>query len=271
MKRATAGSWAVRILPSITILLLLDGTSFAQESSESDLAKKTQNPIANLISLPFQNNTSYNSGPRERTQNVMNIQPVIPLNINDEWNLITRTIFPIVSEPSSVPGQNRQTGIGDTTFTAFLSPKEPAFGSLIWGAGPIFNIPTASDDRLGADLWGMGLSAVALTIQGSIVAGAIISNTWSLEGEDFSRFLLQYFVNYNLADGWYIVSSPIMTANWEDDHDAWTIPVGGGFGKVEKFGKLPVNFSVQAFYNAEKTKDGADWSTRFQVQLLFPR
>jgi hypothetical protein len=245
--------------------------SFAQESSESDLAKKTQNPVSNLISLPFQNNTSYDYGPRERTQNVMNIQPVIPLSINDEWNLITRTIFPIVSEPSTVPGQDRQNGTGDTTFTAFLSPKEPAFGSLIWGAGPIFNIPTASDDRLGADLWGMGISAVGLTIQGPIVAGAIVSNTWNLEGEDFSRFLLQYFVNYNLANGWYIVSSPIMTADWEADDDAWTIPVGGGFGKVHRFGNLPVNLSVQAFYNAEKTKFGGDWSSRLQVQFLFPR
>ena len=94
----------------------------------------------------------------------------------------------------------------------------------------------------------MGLSAVALTIQGPIVAGAIISNTWSLEGEDFSRFLLQYFVNYNLGDGWYLVSSPIMTADWEADHDAWTVPVGGGVGKVESFGGMPINFSVQAFY-----------------------
>jgi len=274
MKNATPNVWAVLIMTSVTVLIALSATSSAAEEaehSETALAKKTQNPIANLISLPFQNNTSFNSGPRERTQNVMNIQPVIPLDINDEWNLITRTIFPIVSEPSSVPGQDRQTGIGDTTFTGFLSPKEPAFGSLIWGAGPIFNIPTASDDRLGADLWGMGISAVGLTIQGPIVAGAIVSNTWSLEGEDFSRFLLQYFVNYNLSDGWYIVSSPIMTADWEADHDAWTIPVGGGFGKIHRFGKLPVNLSVQAFYNAEKTKFGGDWSTRLQVQLLFPR
>lgn len=246
MKHATPSAWAVRILISITVLFALSVTSSATtEESDTDLAKKTQNPVANLISLPFQNNTSYNSGPRERTQNVTNIQPVIPLSINDEWNLITRTIFPIVSEPSSVPGQNRQTGIGDTTFTPFLSPKEPTFGSLIWGAGPIVNIPTASDERLGADLWGMGISAVGLTIQGPIVAGAVISNTWNLEGEDFSRFLLQYFVNYNLGDGWYIVSSPIMTADWEADDNAWTIPVGGGFGKVETFGKLPVNFSVR--------------------------
>jgi len=107
MKHATSSLWAVRILASITILLTLNATSSAEEDSETALAKKTQNPIANLISLHFQNNTSYNAGPRERTQNVMNIQPVIPLDINENWNLITRTIFPIVSEPSTVPGENR--------------------------------------------------------------------------------------------------------------------------------------------------------------------
>lgn len=247
-----------------------DGES-AGGDSESDLARKTQNPVANLISVPFQNNTSYNFGPRERTQNVLNIQPVIPIELSDDWILITRTILPIISQPSSMRGEDRQNGTGDTTFTPFLSPKKPAFGSLIWGAGPILNIPTASDDSLGADAWGAGISAVGLTMQGPVVAGAVISNTWSLEGEDFSRFLFQYFVNYNLPQGWYLSSSPIMTADWEADDDAWTVPVGGGFGKVHRFGKLPVNISFQAFYNAEKPKFGADWSTRLQVQLLFPR
>ena len=99
----------------------------------------------------------------------------------------------------------------------------------------------------------------------------LISNTWSLEGEDFSRFLLQPIFNYNLAGGWYLTSVPIMTADWEADDDAWTVPVGGGFGKLHRFGKLPVNLQFQAFYNAEKPKDGPDWSTRFQIQFLFPR
>jgi hypothetical protein len=264
-------SWTIRPLLGIALVMTINATTAGAEDSETALAQKTQNPVADLISVPFQNNTTYNSGRRERTQNVMNIQPVIPVDLNEKFNLITRTIFPIVSEPSSIPGQDRQNGIGDTTFTAFLSPKEPAFGSLIWGAGPIINIPTASDDRLGADLWGLGLSAVGLTIQGPIVAGVLISNTWNLEGDDFSRFLLQYFINYNLGQGWYLVTSPVLTADWEADHDAWTVPVGGGFGKIHRFGKQPVNLSFQAFYNAEKTEFGGDWSTRFQVQLLFPR
>lgn len=248
-----------------------DGIVEPSEDSTAELARAVQNPIANLISVPFQNNTSYNLGPRDRTQNVMNIQPVIPVDLNDEWIVITRTIFPIVSQPSFAPGQGRQNGVGDILFTGFLSPKKPAFGSLIWGVGPVVNIPTASDDRLGADLWGAGLSAVALTVQGPVVAGVLVSNTWNLEGEDFSRFLVQYFANYNLADGWYLTSSPIITADWEANDDAWIVPVGGGFGKVHRFGKLPVNLSFQAFYNAEKPKFGADWSTRFQIQLLFPK
>jgi len=262
---------AIRLLSSLPFLLAIGAANASAEASETELAKQTQNPVANLISVPFQNNTSYNVGPRDRTQNVMNIQPVIPLDLNDDWMLITRTIFPIVSQPSFAPGQDRKDGIGDILFTGFLSPKKPAFGSLIWGMGPVVNIPTASDDRLGADLWGAGLSGLALTVQGPVVAGALVSNVWNLEGKSFSRFLIQYFINYNLAGGWYLSSSPIITADWKADDNAWTVPVGGGFGKVHLFGKLPVNLSFQAFYNAEKPKFGADWSTRFQIQFLFPR
>jgi hypothetical protein len=261
--------WAVAL--SLLALTATAADEGAPPDSDSDLAKKTQNPIANLISVPFQNNTSYNFGPRDRTQNVLNIQPVIPIDVNEDWNVITRSIIPIVSTPSGTRGQNRQNGIGDITFTAFLSPKKALGDWLIFGAGPILNIPTASDDRLGSDLWGAGLSAVGLTMQGPMVAGAIVSNVWSLEGEDFSAFLFQYFVNYNFPGGWYLSSSPIMTADWEAKNDDWLIPVGGGFGKVHRFGKLPVNISFQAFYNVEQNAAGADWSTRFQVQFLFPK
>jgi len=271
MRQGTLTIRAIRLLCSLPFLLAIGATNASADSSESELAKQTQNPVANLISVPFQNNTSYNSGPRDRTQNVMNIQPVIPLELSDDWMLITRTIFPIVSQPSTMPGQSRRDGIGDTLFTGFLSPKKPAFGSLIWGLGPVVNLPTASDDRLGADLWGAGLSGLVLTMQGPFVVGALVSNVWNLEGKDFSRFLLQYFINYNLPGGWYLSSSPIITADWEASDNDWTVPVGGGFGKVHRFGKLPVNLSFQAFYNAEKPKYGADWSTRFQIQFLFPK
>ncbi len=256
----------------VSLAIAIPMSSAAEELTEDELAKKTQNPIADLISLPFQNNTSYKSGPRERTQNTLNIQPVVPIGLGENFTLITRTIIPIVSQPSTARGESRQDGIGDTSLSLFLSPKKPLFGALIFGAGPVFNIPTASDDALGADKWGMGLTAVGLTMQGPVVAGLLISNTWSLEGEDFSRFLLQPIFNYNLSGGWYLTSVPIMTADWEAEDNAWLVPVGGGFGKVHRIeGFPPMNIQVQAFYNAEKPKNGADWSTRFQLQLLFPK
>lgn len=132
-------------------------------------------------------------------------------------------------------------------------------------------MPTASNDRLGADQWAAGLTAVALVSQGPIVAGALVNNVFSLEGRSSSAFLLQPFLSYNFSHGWYVSSSPIITADWARSDDAWLVPVGGGFGKVHRFGPLPVNLSVQAFYNAEKPRAAGDWSTRFQVQFLFPR
>jgi len=261
----------VALLPNSTLAYEGDGIIEAGEDENAELARAVQNPVASLISIPFQNNTSYNFGPRERTQNVHNIQPVIPFSIGEDWNLITRTILPIVSQPSFARGQDRKTGIGDTTISLFASPVKPAAGRLIWGAGPVALIPTASDDRLGPNKWGAGVTAVGLAMFGPVVAGSVISNVWSLEGEDFSVFTWQYFVNYNFPGGWYLSSSPIITANWDGPHNAWTVPVGGGFGKIHRFGNLPVNLSFQAFYNVEKPEFGADWSTRFQVQLLFPK
>jgi hypothetical protein len=244
----------------------------AADQSATDLAKLSQNPVADLVSVPFQNNTAYELGPRDRTQNVLNIQPVIPLSLGEDWLLITRTILPIVSQPSFARGQRRQNGTGDISFTGFVSPRAPAFGRLIWGAGPVVNVPTASDERLGFDAWGAGMSAVGLVSQGPVVAGVLVNNVWSLEGESFSNFLLQYFLNYNLPKGWYLSSAPIMTANWKADDDAWTVPVGGGFGKVHRFGGLPpVNVGFQAYYNVEKPKFGADWSTRAQITILLPK
>jgi hypothetical protein len=249
------------------------------EDEAGELARAVQNPVADLISLPFQNNTNFEFGPKEKTLNRLNIQPVIPFSIGDEWQVITRTILPIVSQPQLRPGQDRETGLGDTTFTAFLSPKAGAFdGKLIWGAGPAVLLPTASDDRLGADKWGLGPSIVALTIQGPWVVGSLFSQVWSTGGsgdEDVSLFTWQYFVNYNLPGGVYLTSSPIITANWEADRsgDKWTVPFGGGIGRIFRFGPSlpPVNASIQGFYNAARPDFVGRWDLRVQIQLLFPR
>lgn len=236
----------------------------------ADLARAVQNPIASLISVPFQNNTNFDYGPREKTQNVLNIQPVIPFSLSEEWNLITRTIVPIISQPGFVPGQDRENGLGNILFTAFASPKNS--GTWIWGAGPAIQLPTSTDDQLGADEWAAGPSFVILTMPGPWVIGSLFSNVWDLTGDDdINFFTWQYFVNYNFGGGWYLTSSPVITANWEAD-DEWTIPVGGGFGRVFRIGQQPVNAQVQAFYNVEKPDDlGPKWSLRFQLQFMFPK
>jgi len=241
---------------------------------EADLAKQTQNPVSDLISVPFQNNTNFGIGPGDDTQNVLNIQPVWPFKLNERWNLITRTIVPVISQPSVLTGNDSEFGVGDINFSAFFSPAKP--GKWIWGIGPSLLFPTATDNALGTEQWGAGPTAVLLTMNGPWVYGGLINQIWSYAGDndraDVSQLLLQPFVNYNMPDGWYLVSAPVITANWEASSDStWTVPMGGGIGKIFKIGKQPVNASLQGYYNIEKPRMGADWTLRAQLQLLFPK
>ena len=258
-----------------TVSAVLLATAGMQSAlAMDDLAKAAQNPIANLISLPLQNNTNFNAGPEERTQNILNVQPVWPITLNEDWNLITRTIVPVTSQP--LANGERENGLGDTTFTGFFSPKNA--GNFTWGVGPVVLIPTSTDDALGAGEWGLGVSVVGLTMPGNWVIGSLFSNVWTGEEDDGSRavnlFTWQYFINYNIPDsgGWYLTSAPIINANWEaDNDDRWTVPFGGGVGKLFKIGKQPVNGQVSAYYNAEKPEFAADWQLRLQLQFLFPK
>ena len=246
----------------------------AEEKSKEALAKAAQNPVADLISLPLQNNTNFGVGPGDDVQNVLNIQPVMPVELSENWNLITRTIAPVIYQPELVPGYGSEFGLGDINTTLFLSPAKP--GKILWGLGPVLSFPTATDKVLGTDKWSAGPSAVALTIRGPWVVGALASNLWSYAGDDdrenVNQFLFQYFINYNLPKGWYISSAPIITANWKaDSGDKWTVPFGGGVGKIFRIGKQPMNAQVQAFYNVEKPDNGPDWTLRLQLQFLFPK
>lgn len=244
--------------------------------SAEELAKMAQNPVGNLVSVPFQNNTNFNVGPTDRSQNILNIQPVIPITLNADWNLITRTILPVIWQPEFGPTQGTTFGIGDTLLSAFLSPSTPSPSGLIWGAGPIVQMPTDSNG-LGNKNWGLGPTAVALHLQKGDpwVYGALVNNIWSLSSDNrggaYNNFLLQPFLNYNFP-GFYLTSSPIITANWKaDSGDQWTVPLGGGIGKIFHIGKLPVNTQIGAYYNVVSPDNGADWSTRLQVQFMFPK
>ena len=275
-----AGRGTRAVLAGLIAVLVLAGMLHARGAGaaedDTELAKKTQNPVADLISVPFQSNFNFNTGSKDATVYVLNVQPVIPIHLTHDWNLITRTIIPIINQPSLFPGPNSISGsawgLGDINPSLFFSPAKP--GAVIWGVGPTFTIPTATDSKLGSGKFSLGPTAVALTIQGPWVLGALINNQWSVAGwgdKDVNQMLLQPFVNFNLPHGWYLTSSPIMTANWEaESGDKWTVPVGGGVGKLFKLGKLPINTSLQAYYNAERPKNASDWQLRFQVQFLLP-
>ncbi len=250
----------------------------AAEPSAGELARAAQNPVADLISVPFQNNTNFDTGYYENTQNVLNIQPVIPFGLTEDANVITRTIVPVISQDKLFPGQSSEDGIGDIQFTAFYSPKKPTAQGIIWGAGPVILMDTATDEILGTGKWSAGPSIVVLKMTKEWVFGVLAQNVWSFAGdsdrEDVNSFLMQPFINYNFphAPGRYLSFSPIITANWKaSEEDTWTVPLGGQIGQIIRFGKLPVNLSAGAYYNVEKPKYGADWTMRLQVTLMFPK
>lgn len=245
-----------------------------------DLAKAAQNPVADLVSLPFQNNTNFGLGPEDRTQNVLNIQPVIPFRIGENWNLVTRTILPVIRQPELTAEEDATWGLGDASISLFFSPSKP--GKVIWGVGPILLVPTATAD-LGAEEWGTGIAAVILTMPGNWVFGALVNRVWSFADAEGGRavfpsqpevdqVLFQYFITYNLPNGWYLTSSPTITGDYNrDSDDRWIVPFGGGFGRVFTAGKQPMNVSVQAFSNVEKPDLGPEWTLRFQFQFMFPK
>lgn len=255
----------------LALAWILAGTLVhAQESKDAgDLAKATQNPLSAMYSLPFQNNTTYAYGPYDRTQNILNIQPVLPFSLGEKVNLINRIILPVITQPSSAEDKS-SSGLGDLSWSAWLSPAKA--GKIIWGFGPALQLPTSSSRTYGSGEFGIGPSLVALTMIEKWVAGVVANNVWTFGDVSENKFLFQYFVNYNLPKAWYIVSAPILTANWKADSDQrWVIPFGAGAGKVFKIGKLPVNLNAQMYYNAVKPDIAGNWQSRIQLQFLFPK
>jgi hypothetical protein len=241
-------------------------------AEDENLARQSQNPIADLVSVPFQSNTNFNAGPFNRTQEVLNIQPVVPMHLSDDWNLISRTIIPLTSQPSPLFDSSTN-GVGDITEELFFSPVHS--GALIWGVGPVFTAPSASDPILGTGKLLFGPTVVLLTTPGHWVIGVLANNQWSVGGNPLlpavNTFLAQPFLNYNMPHGWYLTTSPIITSNWlAAPGQQWTVPIGGGFGRVFKIVDQPVNAGIQAFYNVAHPSGTADWQLRAQLSLLFP-
>ena len=250
--------------------------AWAEEKGKHDtaaLAKASQNPVSSLISVPFENNVNFGIGPEDDISNVLNIKPVYPVTINDNWNWIHRAIIPGIYRENSLPGGDDVYGVGDITYQGFLTPAKA--GKFIWGVGPVLTMPTGAND-LTSDKWSGGPGAVGLMMPGNWVLGGLLFNIWSLgglgEAAEVYLFNFQYFLTYNMPGGWYLTTGPTITANWEaDGGDVWTVPVGGGVGKIFRIGKQPVNLKVAGYYNVHKPHDAANWFLQTQLTFMFPR
>ena len=241
-------------------------------ASDEELAKKSQNPVADMISLPIKSKFNFGRGKEDASSFELELQPVVPVHLGD-WNLINRFIIPVAYQEPAYEGLNYEFGLKNITYQAFLSPKEP--GSIIWGLGPAIIMPTNTANSLDNDKWAAGPAVVALAIRGKWVSGLLAQHFWDFAGDDDAADVdlssLQYFINYNTPD-YYINTSPTVTYNWEADSDeAWTIPVGGGIGKVMRFGETPVDMRMSAYWNVEAPESAPDWFAEFQIKLLFPK
>ena len=247
----------------------------AATSSAAELAKKLSNPVAALISVPFQFNYDNNIGPVEGGDRwTINVQPVIPFSINDKWNLISRTILPIVSQDEIYPGAGSQSGIGDTVQSLFFSPKEPTSKGWIWAVGPVFLLPTGSNDLLTADKWGVGPTALALKQENGYTYGILFNHIWSVAGDDaradISNTFLQPFFSYTTPKRTTYSINTESTYDWEAEQ--WTVPVNFSVSQLVIIGKAPVSFSAGLKYFAQSPDSAPHgWGYRFSVTLLFPK
>jgi len=274
MKSAITASLAKRTASAILIGLLLAQPALAQESAEA-LAKKLSNPVAALISVPLQLNYTQNIGPvDDGSQWVLNVQPVIPISISEKWNLISRTILPVVSQDDIYPGAGNQFGLGDTVQSLFFSPKEPTSSGLIWGVGPVFLLPTGTDDLLSGEKWGAGPTAVLLKQKGPWTVGFLGNHIWSFAGNDdrgdISSTFLQPFVSYTTPKAITYAFNTESTYDWETEQ--WSVPLNFTVAKMTRVGKQLVSFTGGVGYYAASTDTGADgWKFRAVVTLLYPK
>ena len=242
-----------------------------EAAEQADLVKKTLNPVADLISVPIQNNWDFGLGPDDAMRFTANIQPVIPIHLNKDWNLITRTILPVIYQESRFAGDGTHSGLGDTTQSFFLSPKEPVDGWIL-GAGPALLYPTATDSALGSGKWGAGPTAVALRQEHGLTYGILANHIWSFTGwgdQSVNATFLQPFFSYTTKTYTSFIVNTESTYDWQQSQ--WSVPLNFMLTQLLKVGKQPLSLQLGYRYYAEGPKGGPDWGLRFTVTLLFPK
>jgi len=262
------------------LLLATSPTLRAQQApaqSDEELAKELANPVSSLVSLPLQFNWDSGVGPDEGLRSIINFQPVLPMRVNDDWNLIGRFILPLVGQPALVADGQATFGIGDILLSGFLSPARP--GAVFWGIGPALTLPTTTDPFLGSGKWSVGPTVVVLQQSGPWTYGALFNHLWSYASvsqsaklrPDVNQTFLQPFLKYTTRTGISLGVISESTANWEADAEQWTVPVTFTVGKVTRLGPFPFQMVVGAGYYAASPEGGPSWKLRTQFAVLLPR
>ena len=247
----------------------------AHADSEGQLAQELTNPVADLMTIPIQVNFDDDIGVNDQGSKITaNIQPVIPVDVNEDWNLITRTIVPVVHQDDIFPGEGSQSGLGDINLSLFLSPKKPTAGGVIWGAGPVLLLPTATDSKLGGKKWGAGPAGVALTMRGPWTMGGLANHIWSFAGDDdrsdISNTFLQPFVAYTWPSAWTASVQSESSYNWKTEQ--WSVPINFALTRLVMFGKLPVSLQGGIGYWMESPDAGPEGMRyRLQATLVLPK
>ncbi|SDX34997.1 hypothetical protein SAMN05444336_104378 [Albimonas donghaensis] len=246
----------------------------AQAAGAADLAKKLSNPVASLISVPIQTNYDQGFGPADGSRVLTNIQPVYPITLSADWNLISRTILPVIWQEDIAGNSGVQFGLGDVVQSLFLSPAEPGSNGVIWGVGPVALLPTATDDLLGSGKFGLGPTAVALKQFGPWTLGFLGNHIWSVAGEgsrnDVNATFMQPFLSYTTPEAWTFTVNTETTYDWGSE--SWSVPLNAVVSKVVTLGAQPVSLFAGARYWAEAPAGGPEGlGLRIGLTFLFPR